>query len=67
MQLAKNEKMTIHGSGENTRTFIHARDVARAIEVILFKGEIGKIYNIGTDNEFSVLEIAENLYEYIYH
>ena len=38
-------------------------DVARAFALILEKGEIGEIYNIGSDDneEYSVLEIAKML------
>ena len=48
----------VHGSGSQQRSFIHAHDVATAFESILLKGEVGKIYNIGSDNEMSI----ENLY-----
>jgi dTDP-glucose 4,6-dehydratase len=57
-KLKNNQKCTIHGTGQTRRNFIHSTDVARAIDVIIEKGKIGKIYNIGTDNEYSVLEIA---------
>lgn len=59
--LQENKKCTIHGSGQTRRNFIHAYDVANAIDIIIEKGKVGKIYNIGTDNEYSVLEIAEML------
>lgn len=54
-------KCQIHGTGKTKRTFVHTEDFAKAIDLILFKGEINAIYNIGTNNEFSVLEIAEKL------
>lgn len=53
------KKMTIHGNGFTRRNFVHSYDVARAIDIIIQKGIIGEIYNIGTKNEFSVLEIAQ--------
>ena len=62
MQLMNGHKMTIHGNGENIRNYIYVEDVARAFETILFKGEIGQIYNIGTDNEYSVMDIATKLH-----
>ncbi len=62
-QLKSNNKVTIEGSGETIRAFLHAYDTAKAFEVILEKGTIGEIYNIGCDDnmEFSVLEIAKIL------
>ena len=61
LNLFKNKKSFIHGSGLQKRSFLHVYDVAKAFEVILFKGKIGEIYNIGSDNEINVLEIAHNI------
>ena len=49
----------IYGDGKQTRDFIHAEDVARAIELVLEKGESGEVYNIGTGRETSIIELAE--------
>jgi dTDP-glucose 4,6-dehydratase/UDP-glucose 4,6-dehydratase len=59
--LLKGEHMTIHGSGESRRNFIHVFDVAAAVGTILRRGEIAQIYNIGGDCELSVLEVARRL------
>jgi len=61
MLLFENEKMTIQGSGKNARTFIHVFDVARAFTLIVERGELGEIYNIGTRDEHSILDIATRL------
>jgi UDP-glucose 4,6-dehydratase len=63
--LLENQKMTIHGDGTSRRNFIHSYDISTAIETILFQGEIGEVYNIGTENEHSVLEISKMLIELI--
>jgi dTDP-D-glucose 4,6-dehydratase len=55
------KKLTIHGSGQTRRNFIWAEDVATATEIILNKGNIGEVYNIGTTQEFSVLDVANLL------
>jgi dTDP-glucose 4,6-dehydratase len=52
---------TIHGNGSTRRNFIHVDDVSRAVEIILEKGEIGKTYNIGSEFEYSVLEIFNKI------
>jgi dTDP-glucose 4,6-dehydratase len=59
--LLSNEPCTIHGEGHTERSFLYVDDVARAFELILFKGKIGEIYNIGTNFEYSVLEITKRL------
>lgn len=64
IDLLKNDKkVTIQGDGSNVRAFLHASDVAGALECILEKGQIGEIYNIGSDEdkEYTVLEIAQML------
>lgn len=60
-QLLRDMPLTLHGDGSNTRNFLFVEDVARAFEVILHKGEIGKIYNIGGENELSNVEVAKTL------
>ena len=52
---------TIQGTGENLRAFIHVDDVVRAFETILLKGMVGEIYNIGSTDEYTVLQIAHRL------
>jgi dTDP-glucose 4,6-dehydratase len=64
-QLLNNEKCTIHGVGETRRNFIYVDDVAKAVEIILQKGIVNNIYNIGTNNEYSVSEIADKLIKYL--
>ncbi len=59
--LLENKKCTIHGQGLTERSFLYVDDVSKAFECILFKGKIGEIYNIGTNFEYSVLEIARRL------
>jgi len=62
-QLKENEPVTIQGDGSNVRAFLHVLDVCSALECIIEKGELGEIYNIGSDDhyEYSVLEIAQKL------
>ena len=62
-QLQEGKKVTIQGDGSNVRAFLHVLDVAKALELILEKGSIGEIYNIGSveDKEYTVLEIAHKL------
>jgi dTDP-glucose 4,6-dehydratase len=65
--LKDNKKVTIQGDGSNIRAFLHSLDVAKALELILEKGKIGEIYNIGSDEdkEYTVLEIAHMLIDLI--
>jgi dTDP-glucose 4,6-dehydratase len=59
--LLKGEKLVIHGDGKQTRNYTYVDDVIKAVEMIFHKGKNKMIYNIGTENEFNVLNIAERL------
>ena len=54
----QNKKIPIFGDGSNIRTWIFMEDYCKAIDMILHKGEVGAIYNIGTQYEISNLELA---------
>jgi len=60
-QLKRGEKVTIQGDGSAVRGFLHAEDTAAAFACILEKGQLGEIYNIGTEIEYSVMDIAKIL------
>jgi UDP-glucose 4,6-dehydratase len=60
-KLINGEKCPIHGEGKTRRNFIYVEDVSRAVDSILNKGEINEIYNIGSDDEYSVKEVLQIL------
>ena len=59
--LLNNKKCTIHGNGNTRRNFIYVDDMCRCIMKVIEKGEVNNIYNIGTSDEYSVMEIATKL------
>ncbi|KAM4047076.1 dTDP-D-glucose 4,6-dehydratase [Anomaloglossus baeobatrachus] len=59
--LQHNRKCCIHGSGRQTRSFLYASDAVDAILTILKTGKVGEIYNIGTNFEISVTQLAKEL------
>ena len=59
--LKENKKLTIHGTGLTRRNFIYIDDVVRAIDIIAAEGIDNNVYNIGSDDEYNVLEIATML------
>lgn len=67
-QLKAGKPVTIQGDGSAKRSFLHVKDTCSAFELILHKGVIGEIYNIGTDlneSEFTVKQIAKKLIKLI--
>jgi len=63
--LLNGQKCTVHGTGITRRNFIHVDDVSSAMFTILEKGEINQTYNIGTYNEYSVMDILRLLVDRI--
>lgn len=58
-QLLNGNKITIHGEGSAIRSFIYVDDLVNALDIIIQKGNIGEIYNIGSHiHEYNVKEIA---------
>lgn len=57
-QLMKGEKLTLHGSGKNTRHYLSAHDLMKAMILLIEKGKIGECYNIGTVEEYQNIEMA---------
>ena len=54
----EDKTLPLFKSSKNTREWIHADDHSAAVDVILRKGKIGEIYNIGTGVERSIEEIT---------
>jgi dTDP-glucose 4,6-dehydratase len=63
--LKENKKLTIHGSGLTRRNFIYIDDVVNAINIIAAKGVNNNVYNIGSADEYNVIEIATILLNHI--
>ena len=53
--------LPIYGDGSNIRDWLYVEDHADALLLILERGEIGRSYNIGGENELSNLELVETL------
>ncbi|XP_047330107.1 trifunctional UDP-glucose 4,6-dehydratase/UDP-4-keto-6-deoxy-D-glucose 3,5-epimerase/UDP-4-keto-L-rhamnose-reductase RHM1-like [Impatiens glandulifera] len=53
--------LPIHGDGSNVRSYLHCDDVAEAFDVVLHKGEVGHVYNIGTTKERRVIDVARDI------
>ena len=61
--LLDGHKVPLYGDGGNIRDWIHVEDHNRAVQVVLEKGEIGEVYNIGAHNEITNREITYRLLE----
>ena len=57
--LNEGKKLTIHGEGLVTRNFLHVEDFVDAVEVVYDKGENKNIYNVSTDEEYTIIKVTE--------
>jgi dTDP-glucose 4,6-dehydratase len=55
--------LPMYASTENRREWLHVRDHCRAIEFALERGEPGETYNVGSEVEASIEEIADRVLE----
>lgn len=53
--------LPIYGTGANIRDWLYVEDHATALLTVLEKGEVGRSYNIGGENERTNLELVETL------
>jgi dTDP-glucose 4,6-dehydratase len=58
-KLMKGEKVPVYGDGLNVRDWIYVKDHAKALDLLLHKGEPGEVYNIGSGNERNNLELTK--------
>lgn len=49
----------VYGDGKNIRNWIHVEDHCKAIDVILHQGKIGEIYNIGSEEYISNIDLVK--------
>ncbi len=58
-KLLNGEKVPVYGDGLNVRDWIHAIDHSTALDLLLHEGVPGEVYNIGSDNERSNIEVTK--------
>lgn len=55
------KKLPVYGKGENVRDWLYVEDHCSAIDLIICKGKIGEVYNIGGHNERTNLEVVKTI------
>ena len=54
-----NKPLPVYGKGLNVRDWLYVEDHCRAIDLIIHKGKIGEVYNIGGHNEMRNIDIVK--------
>jgi len=55
----KGEKLPLHGGGRAEKSYLHSRDLGRAIQLVDERAPLGKIYNAGPKEPTSIRKVVE--------
>ena len=55
------KKLPVYGDGKNVRDWLYVEDHCRAIDLILQKGRVGEVYNIGGHNERANIDVVKTI------
>lgn len=54
-----NKPLPVYGKGINVRDWLYVEDHCKAIDLIIHKGKVGEIYNVGGHNEMRNIDIVK--------
>ncbi|OLE55871.1 MAG: dTDP-glucose 4,6-dehydratase [Acidobacteria bacterium 13_1_20CM_3_53_8] len=57
------QKLPLHGGGRARKSYIHARDLGRAIHLVSEKAPLGKVYNAGPPAPISIRDLVAKVAE----
>ena len=60
-QIKENKPFTLYGNGDQRRTFCYVEDAIEGILLVDAKGKTGNIYNLGSQDEITINDLAKLL------
>jgi UDP-glucose 4-epimerase len=61
-QALQDQEITVYGDGSQSRCFTHVSDVVGALmKIVEHKDAVGEVYNIGSTQEITILQLAEKI------
>ncbi|MEG1255946.1 dTDP-glucose 4,6-dehydratase [Clostridium sp.] len=61
----QHKELPIYGDGMNIRDWLFVEDHCKAIDMVINKGKLGEIYNVGGHNEKTNIEIIDTIIHYL--
>ncbi|HEX9259397.1 MAG TPA: dTDP-glucose 4,6-dehydratase [Acidimicrobiales bacterium] len=61
--LLDGRRVPLYGDGGNVRDWLFVEDNVRAVDLVLRRGTVGEVYNIGAHNEITNRELVDRLLE----
>lgn len=55
------KKLPVYGTGENVRDWLYVEDHCHAIDLVICKGRVGEVYNIGGHNERTNMQVVKTV------
>jgi len=55
------KKLPVYGTGENVRDWLYVEDHCSAIDLIIRKGKVGEVYNVGGHNERHNIDVVKTV------
>lgn len=56
---ARGDSLPVYGDGQHSREWTYVMDLCRALRMLVERGEIGSVYNVGSGQERTTVEVAE--------
>jgi dTDP-glucose 4,6-dehydratase len=63
--ILEGSKLPVYGDGKNVRDWLYVEDHCKAIDMVVHKGKLGEVYNIGGHNEKKNIEIVKLIIDII--
>ena len=57
--ILEGKSLPVYGDGTNVRDWLYVEDHCRAIDLIIHKGRVGEVYNVGGHNEMTNIDIVK--------
>lgn len=57
----ENQPLPVYGEGLNVRDWLYVEDHCKAIDMIIHKGRVGEVYNVGGHNERQNIEVVKTI------
>lgn len=58
--------LPVYGKGLNIRDWLYVKDHCRAIDLIVHRGRVGEVYNVGGHNEMRNIDIVKLICDYLH-
>jgi dTDP-glucose 4,6-dehydratase len=60
-QAIESRPLPLYGKGTNVRDWLYVEDCCRAAELLILRGGLGEVYNVGAGNEVRNIDVAERI------